>query len=205
MSGQAPSHDGAPLPLQRLPNQDPSAPTPPNRLSGENGAQAAGAATGAAASDLDLDVEQNTVLDPGDELTSPLLHDLAAPHARCCTPAVFVTTLLTVSDMLSGLASGMTVKFFAIFFLEQCELRPATVAAVAAAAPCGVALAAAAAQRIAARVGRVEVSREEGSGKGRSRWGCSLGPGPASGQGSARATACVVVRALPRVPPPAGV
>uniref|UniRef100_A0A1D1ZV67 Major facilitator superfamily (MFS) profile domain-containing protein n=1 Tax=Auxenochlorella protothecoides TaxID=3075 RepID=A0A1D1ZV67_AUXPR len=108
--------------------------------------------------DPELDMERNTVIDPGSELDFPLLPTPAAQPTSCCPPAVFVTLLLTLSDLLSGLASGMTVKFFAIFFLEQCRLRPATVAAVAAAAPCGVAFAAAAAQRIAARVGRVEVS-----------------------------------------------
>ncbi len=73
-------------------------------------------------------------------------------------PTVAVPLFLTASDVAGALASGMTLKFFSLFFMQRAGLSPAAVSALSAAAPVGVAAASLAAQRAAKRLGRVQLS-----------------------------------------------
>ena len=117
-------------------------------------------------SDATLDV-RTVVLEPED-LRRPLLRsdpdiEEAAPATVlglhcCCAPPLAIAALVAASDLLGAFASGMTVKFFAIFFLDQVRLSPAAVAGLGAACPCAVALASKLAQVVARRAGRVQVS-----------------------------------------------
>ena len=66
--------------------------------------------------------------------------------------------LVTSSDLIGSLASGMTLKFFSLFFMQICGLSPAAVSAVGAVAPLGIAAASLAAQRASRVVGRVQLN-----------------------------------------------
>lgn len=72
--------------------------------------------------------------------------------------AIIVPLLLTLSDFLGALASGMTLKFFPLFFMQVVQLSPVSVSFLSAAAPLGVAAGSLAAQRVSKRVGRVQLS-----------------------------------------------
>ena len=66
-----------------------------------------------------------------------------------------VAALITLSDLIGALASGMTLKFFSLFFLQACDLSPVAVSLVGTAAPLGVA----AASMLAGRLARVHGGR----------------------------------------------
>eukprot|EP00887_Chlorella_sp_A99_P005555 scaffold1.g5555.t1 len=53
-----------------------------------------------------------------------------APGRRGWHPSVVVATLIGTSDLIGALASGMTLKFFGLFFLDACKMRPAGVSLV---------------------------------------------------------------------------
>jgi len=83
------------------------------------------------------------------------------PGRRGCLSFSFlrqrhVPLILATTDLVGGLASGMTVKFFAVFLIEQVELPPTSVNLMQASAPLLVALASAAAAKGARRLGRVQ-------------------------------------------------
>ena len=65
--------------------------------------------------------------------------------------------MLLISDVISGLASGMTIKFFPLFFQdEHCvNLKPSSVAAMWAGTRVGIGLWSLVARRISNRIGRV--------------------------------------------------
>ena len=63
--------------------------------------------------------------------------------------------LLATSDLIFGLASGMTIKFFPIFFLKQVELAPVATNFVMAATPLAVAAVSAGAAPFASVVGEL--------------------------------------------------
>jgi len=64
-----------------------------------------------------------------------------------------VPYLLATSDLLFGLATGMTIKFFPIFFLKQVGLAPVATNFVMAATPLAVAAVAAASPQLAHLIG----------------------------------------------------
>ena len=64
-----------------------------------------------------------------------------------------VAALITLSDLIGALASGMTLKFFSLFFLQACDLSPVAVSLVGTAAPLGVAAASVLAGSLARRHG----------------------------------------------------
>ena len=70
-----------------------------------------------------------------------------------------VAALITLSDLIGALASGMTLKFFSLFFLQACDLSPVAVSLVGTAAPLGVAAASVLAGSLARRHGgRLQLS-----------------------------------------------
>ncbi|PRW58602.1 MFS general substrate transporter [Chlorella sorokiniana] len=71
---------------------------------------------------------------------------------------VVVTLLITGSDLIGALASGMTLKFFALFFIQVVGLSPMAVSLVGALAPLGVSAAALACQPLSKPLGRVQIS-----------------------------------------------
>ncbi|KAK9916421.1 hypothetical protein WJX75_002413 [Coccomyxa subellipsoidea] len=70
------------------------------------------------------------------------------------TPAA-VPYLLAASDTVYGLASGMTIKFFPVFWIQEVQLSPMAVQAMAAAVPFLLALSSYAMHPLALCVGRV--------------------------------------------------
>lgn len=69
-----------------------------------------------------------------------------------------IAATIVCADVVSMLGSGMTVKFFPIFFWKDCGLSPIQVNCIYAAGPLGVSAAAFAAQRLSSRLGRVETA-----------------------------------------------
>ena len=81
------------------------------------------------------------------------------PRVACALPpGVFVASLIFASDLAGALASGMTLKFFSMFFLQACGLGPVAVSAVGTLAPAAVAVASVAAGRAARTVGRLPLA-----------------------------------------------
>ncbi|KAJ8599589.1 hypothetical protein CTAYLR_004703 [Chrysophaeum taylorii] len=68
----------------------------------------------------------------------------------------FVPVTLFVASLLSALGSGMTVKFFPLFFRETVGLNPISVQIVYAAVPIAMVLAMSAAQKTHKTIGRVQ-------------------------------------------------
>jgi MFS family permease len=68
-----------------------------------------------------------------------------------------VPIILAATDLITGLASGMTVKFFSVWFIDQVGLPPTSVNLMMAMAPLLIALASAAATRAARTFGRVQM------------------------------------------------
>jgi MFS family permease len=67
-----------------------------------------------------------------------------------------VPIILAATDLITGLASGMTVKFFSVWFIDQVGLPPTSVNLMMAMAPLLIAVASAAATRAARTFGRVQ-------------------------------------------------
>lgn len=81
--------------------------------------------------------------------------------AGCCAwlpPGLAVTVLISCSDFIGALASGMTIKFFAMWFMQEVGLRPTAVSLIGALSPLGVSAASLACQPLSKRVGRVQIS-----------------------------------------------
>jgi hypothetical protein len=82
----------------------------------------------------------------------------------CCCPGgplapnLVVTLLISVSDLIGAFASGMTLKFFALFFMQVCRVSPAVVSALGVLGPLGISAASYAAQRASSVAGRIQVS-----------------------------------------------
>ena len=73
----------------------------------------------------------------------------------CGLRVAHIAPLVALSDVLSMLGSGMTIKFFALFFWKDLGLQPVAVNAVYVAAPVGIAVFAQLAQRASLRLGRI--------------------------------------------------
>ncbi|KAI3433329.1 hypothetical protein D9Q98_003147 [Chlorella vulgaris] len=85
-----------------------------------------------------------------------------APRRRgCCgtlPDGLVVTLLIGGSDLIGALASGMTLKFFAMYFMQSVGMLPVAVSLIGALAPLGVSAASLACQRLSKVVGRVQIS-----------------------------------------------
>lgn len=92
---------------------------------------------------------------PGQESSIPQERE---PGRSFWTPTIVVPILLTSSDFLAALASGMTIKFFSLFFMQHLEFSPSAVSLLSVASPFGVSAASLAAQSVAKRVGRVQLN-----------------------------------------------
>lgn len=78
---------------------------------------------------------------------------------RCCcfSSARHVPYLLVAADLMSGIASGMTIKFFPLWLEQIVGLAPMQLNGVGAGQFLSIAVGVACAQRVARRVGRVQV------------------------------------------------
>lgn len=79
-------------------------------------------------------------------------------YACGCSPRLLVPLVITSSDMLGALASGMTLKFFALFFMQQCQLQPTVVSTLGAVSSLAVTAASIGAQRASLWAGRAQVT-----------------------------------------------
>ncbi|GAB4814040.1 hypothetical protein N2152v2_001086 [Parachlorella kessleri] len=82
---------------------------------------------------------------------------------RCCgcfaaavPPGLAVTLLIFISDLIGAFASGMTLKFFAMFFMQVCHVSPAVVSLLGLLGPLCTSTASWAAQRTSRMAGRVQ-------------------------------------------------
>ncbi|CAL8471361.1 g10903 [Coccomyxa elongata] len=104
------------------------------------------------------------------EAASPLLNSEQLPikaesgneeletQQSCCSSAFLVPALITFSDFIASLASGMTIKFFALFFMQKCGLSPVTVSILSAVSPIFVSAGSLAAQSVSQWCGKVPVT-----------------------------------------------
>lgn len=93
--------------------------------------------------------------------TSATVHEEGMPHKReglCGLSPKNIPHILLGSDIISGLASGMTIKFFPLYFAKVIWLTPTETQAVYVALPFFMAMASHVAQRVAKRYGRVYTS-----------------------------------------------
>ena len=91
-----------------------------------------------------------------DDDTEVLQDKLQTITSRWATPQLSthsVPYLLATSDLLFGLATGMTIKFFPIFFLKQVGLDPVATNFVMAATPLAAAAVAAGSPQLANLMG----------------------------------------------------
>lgn len=98
--------------------------------------------------------------DAADDATEDLQDKLQTITSRWAIPQLSthsVPYLLATSDLLFGLATGMTIKFFPIFFLKQVGLAPVATNFVMAATPLAVAAVAAGSPRLANLIGEASV------------------------------------------------
>ncbi|KAK9823877.1 hypothetical protein WJX72_006127 [[Myrmecia] bisecta] len=70
--------------------------------------------------------------------------------------SAWIPYILASSDFVAGIASGMTIKFFPIFFLEAVQLPPIQVSVIMAATPLAIALMSAAVQPLSHTLGRAQ-------------------------------------------------
>jgi len=88
--------------------------------------------TGSDNSDLDFD---DTTLDSGASDSSP------SKYCCCCLPEHrFIPVLIALADVLSGLGSGMSIRYFPIFFLDNLKLSPVIVQVLYTISPLGQAV-----------------------------------------------------------------
>jgi len=75
----------------------------------------------------------------------------------------WIPRVLVTSDMISGLASGMTIKFFPLFFKDETNLPPSATNLIFALSPLLMVLFSTIAMKAAKRIGRVQVPLITGS------------------------------------------
>lgn len=69
-----------------------------------------------------------------------------------------IPALVALSDLLSALGSGMTVKFFSLWFGESLGISPVGVMLIGASGPAGITVATLLAGKLARRIGRVQAT-----------------------------------------------
>ena len=77
---------------------------------------------------------------------------------RCCVSSARVPHVIVGSDLISGFGSGMTVKFFPLFFSKKLMLSPIGTNCIYIAVPMFMMAASLIAQRLSMKFGRVQVS-----------------------------------------------
>ncbi|DBB11008.1 TPA: hypothetical protein ACH3X3_006489 [Trebouxia sp. C0006] len=82
----------------------------------------------------------------------------AEPSASQPLPIITIPILITTSDFVGALAAGMTIKFFALFFIQMCAMQPVYVSLLAVFTPLGVSIAALLGQPLSKRIGRLQVN-----------------------------------------------
>eukprot|EP00606_Chrysophyceae_sp_TOSAG23-5_P001595 GSChrysophyteH2.ASY1.ANO1.163.1 assembled CDS len=76
----------------------------------------------------------------------------------CCSNLLLVPAMIAGSDVITGLASGMTVKFFPIFFLFVLDLKPIEVQIIYLLTPFAIAFNAPILQEFSKKHGRIAVT-----------------------------------------------
>ncbi len=76
----------------------------------------------------------------------------------CCCPARYVPHVIIGSDLVSGFGSGMTVKFFPLFFSQKLKLSPISTNTIYIIVPLFMTCASLVAQKLSRRYGRIQVS-----------------------------------------------
>ena len=86
--------------------------------------------------------------------------DVPATYKCCCCNirSSYIPALVATSDMLSMLGSGITIRFFPLFFWRKVGLKPVEVNAVYVAGPLGISVCSYLAQKASLRVGRPQVA-----------------------------------------------
>ena len=69
-----------------------------------------------------------------------------------------IPAVVACSDLISAMASGMTIKFFPLYFWRRLHLSPIAVNAVVMAGPMGISVLAIAMQKLSKRIGRVQTT-----------------------------------------------
>lgn len=90
--------------------------------------------------------------------------DLQLPIAKYLCPAsvcgsfnvLYVPSLIGISDVITGLASGMTIKMFPLFFIQLVGLNPVGLQAVYLVTPLCISLALNASSALSLRIGRLQ-------------------------------------------------
>eukprot|EP00605_Chrysophyceae_sp_TOSAG23-4_P001161 GSChrysophyteH1.ASY1.ANO1.1269.1 assembled CDS len=90
----------------------------------------------------------------GDEETSYC----KVPCMPCCDNVLLVPAMISMSDVITGLASGMTVKFFPIFFLHVLQMDPIQVQTIYLISPFLIAFSAPILQGLSRKYGRILVT-----------------------------------------------
>eukprot|EP00475_Leptophrys_vorax_P031863 TRINITY_DN48577_c0_g1_i1.p1 TRINITY_DN48577_c0_g1~~TRINITY_DN48577_c0_g1_i1.p1 ORF type:complete len:358 (-),score=75.73 TRINITY_DN48577_c0_g1_i1:69-1142(-) len=70
----------------------------------------------------------------------------------------WIPGIVASSDLIAGLASGMTIKFFPLFFENQCKLTPTFVSSIYVISPLMISILAWIAQKLSLKLGRIQVS-----------------------------------------------
>ena len=87
------------------------------------------------------------------------LENMHSSEKSCCLSCGkfcrFIPAVVAISDVGFGLASGMSIKFFPIFFQENCNLSPAWTSAIYAVSPCVTSLISYFAQWLSLSWGRI--------------------------------------------------
>ena len=71
---------------------------------------------------------------------------------------LFVTLSILFADILSALASGMTIKFFSLFFIEKSRFGPVAISALSTISPFGIATLSVGIQYLSKTLGRVQTN-----------------------------------------------
>lgn len=101
--------------------------------------------------------EKTPLLESGGAINSTAEDEDADDEARDAKRIKLIPVLIASGDVISGLASGMTVKFFSIFFIDAVSLRPIAVSLIWAASPFATATFVSIARRLANRFGRIQL------------------------------------------------
>lgn len=87
-----------------------------------------------------LETTDQEASDTTDLDTQPEVDSREIPPSSClCADIPYVPAMIAFSDLTAGLASGMTIKFFPIFFMNNLSMKPIAVSALYVVAPLGAA------------------------------------------------------------------
>lgn len=81
-----------------------------------------------------------------------------AIHFLGMSTSLFVTLSILFADIISALASGMTIKFFSLFFIEKSHFGPVAISALGTISPFGIAALSVGIQHLSKVFGRVQTN-----------------------------------------------